>query len=348
MSEAEKLFQDANEFYNNDDFDNALKNYTQAIEKCDSSDASTLFNYYIARAQAFLKNDKNAECLQDAEKAVALKPKDSRAYLKKGIANYNLEKYADGLADFQQGKEILNNESEAKLKMFDEWIAKCQKKMPKEEPLPVVTPLTATVVPVPQIPAPIKHEFYQTDSQVIVSILVKNVNSEKVQIQTTEDHLTIESSNQEELKLNLNFHLLHPIDATQTQIKFLPNKIEIKLKKCEVIQWKSLEKNPNDINKQQASIDKPIYPTSSKKPKNWDKIAADVAAEEKDEKLEGDAALNKLFQQVYANGSEETRRAMNKSFVESGGTVLSTNWTDVGAKKLEVKAPDGMEFKKWD
>ena len=42
-----------------------------------------------------------------------------------------------------------------------------------------------------------------------------------------------------------------------------------------------------------------VYPTSSKKPKNWDKIAADVAAEEKDEKLEGDAALNKSFILIY-------------------------------------------------
>ena len=90
------------------------------------------------------------------------------------------------------------------------------------------------------------------------------------------------------------------------------------------------------------------YPTSSKKPKNWDRLVADLTAEEKDEKLEGDAALNKLFKDIYANGSEETRRAMNKSFVESGGTVLSTNWKDIGAKTIDVKAPDGLEWKTWD
>jgi len=57
------------------------------------------------------------------------------------------------------------------------------------------------------------------------------------------------------------------------------------------------------------------YPSSSHCRHNWDALEAEVKAEEKDEKLEGDAALNKLFQQIYADGSEETRRAMNKSFV---------------------------------
>ena len=33
--------------------------------------------------------------------------------------------------------------------------------------------------------------------------------------------------------------------------------------------------------------------------------------------------------------------------MESGGTVLSTNWKDVGSKKLDVKPPDGMEWKTW-
>ena len=33
--------------------------------------------------------------------------------------------------------------------------------------------------------------------------------------------------------------------------------------------------------------------------------------------------------------------------MESGGTVLSTNWKEVGDQKVDVKPPDGMEYKKW-
>lgn len=33
--------------------------------------------------------------------------------------------------------------------------------------------------------------------------------------------------------------------------------------------------------------------------------------------------------------------------MESGGTVLSTNWSDVGKRKVEVNPPDDMEWKKF-
>ena len=57
------------------------------------------------------------------------------------------------------------------------------------------------------------------------------------------------------------------------------------------------------------------YPSSSHYTRDWDKLVCKIKEEEKDEKLEGDAALNQLFQQIYSDGSDEVRKAMNKSFV---------------------------------
>jgi suppressor of G2 allele of SKP1 len=37
--------------------------------------------------------------------------------------------------------------------------------------------------------------------------------------------------------------------------------------------------------------------------------------QEKEEKLEGDAALNKFFRDIYSDADEDMRRAMMKSFV---------------------------------
>jgi suppressor of G2 allele of SKP1 len=47
-----------------------------------------------------------------------------------------------------------------------------------------------------------------------------------------------------------------------------------------------------------------------------------------------------LFAPCVLQADEDTRRAMMKSFVESNGTVLSTNWKEVGAKPVEWKAPE--------
>lgn len=53
---------------------------------------------------------------------------------------------------------------------------------------------------------------------------------------------------------------------------------------------------------------------STQKEKNWDKVVV-ALAETEDDKPQGEAALNALFQQIYGEGSDEVRRAMNKSFV---------------------------------
>ncbi|CDW56680.1 SGS domain containing protein [Trichuris trichiura] len=43
--------------------------------------------------------------------------------------------------------------------------------------------------------------------------------------------------------------------------------------------------------------------------------------------------------------NDDGKRAMVKSMVESKGTVLNTNWDQVGSNTVEVKPPAGTEWK---
>lgn len=91
-----------------------------------------------------------------------------------------------------------------------------------------------------------------------------------------------------------------------------------------------------------------MYPTSSKSgPKNWDSLVA-AADDSKEGGKEGDAALTDLFQTLYKDADEDTKKAMIKSYTESGGTSLSTDWNSVKKGKVEIMPPEGMEAKKYE
>lgn len=56
--------------------------------------------------------------------------------------------------------------------------------------------------------------------------------------------------------------------------------------------------------------------------------------------------MNKSFVSFKAHNQGDDQ--FNQMQVESGGTVLSTNWSEVGTKEVERKPPDGMEWKKYE
>lgn len=75
----------------------------------------------------------------------------------------------------------------------------------------------------------------------------------------------------------------------------------------------------------------------------WDSFAA----EDESGKADEDASIDDFFKKLYADADDETRRAMMKSYQESGGTALSTNWGEVSKGKVKTSPPEGMEAKKW-
>lgn len=86
----------------------------------------------------------------------------------------------------------------------------------------------------------------------------------------------------------------------------------------------------------------PAYPTSSRKgPTNWDKVGEGEEDEDKQD-------VNYFFKQLYKGATPDQQRAMMKSFIESNGTALSTDWNDVKNRKVETIPPEGVEVKKWE
>ena len=176
----------------------------------------------------------------------------------------------------------------------------------------------------------IKHDWYQTESHVIIVILAKNV--QEINVNFKQENLSLTAKLSDGTDYSLEFHLAHHVVPEQCSYNKFPSKVEIKLKKQDGYRWQSLEGPMNHEKSLVPHEDQPPkYPTSCKKAKDWDKVEKEVEKEVSEEPEDASA----LFQKIFSQGTDETRRAMNKSFQESGGTVLSTNWNEVSKKTVE-------------
>ncbi|XP_073520035.1 protein SGT1 homolog isoform X3 [Phyllobates terribilis] len=276
----------------------SLEELTKALgEKSDDAE------YYNQRAYAHILLQNYNDAVLDAKRSLELQPNNANAFLRKGEAEFHLKNYSAAQDTFKQGQTLNSSASS-----FSSWITMCEEKLNSSSCPELQQSSNQTKA------SKYRHDWYQTESQVIVTVMMKNVQKEDVHIQ------------------------------------FAERQIEIKMKKTEALRWDKLEGQAEQQLKHFAPDKSDAmlkYPSSSHYTKNWDKLVGEIKEEEKSENLEGDAALNHLFQQIYSDGTDEVKRAMNKSFMESGGTVLSTNWSDVGKRKVDVNPPDDMEYKKF-
>ncbi|KAJ3427837.1 protein sgt1 [Anaeramoeba flamelloides] len=229
-----------------------------------------------------------------------------------------------------------------------------------------------------------RRDWFQNREFVSVTIFIKGRTREDCEIDFAKNDLSISIKIDKDRDYVLYLDLYSEI--VPSECKFIVNKsnVEIKCKKKESTRWKSLERKeeletnkitkPPKTEKKQTNLN--LYP-SSKSPKDWDKLVRESVVKEKKEKLikeklkegksveeiksddeelkyhsdsdsDGGDPMTKFLRKIYSGGNVDIKRAMEKSFSESGGTVLSTNWNEVGKKKVEGKAPDGMVMKQWE
>jgi suppressor of G2 allele of SKP1 len=217
-----------------------------------------------------------------------------------------------------------------------------------------------------------RHQWYQLGNKVVIDVYAKNLPKDAVTVQLSgeDDKLNISIKAQPsstaaaavEEDYVLDLHLSDKVSAeAPIKTEVLRTKVEITLVKANTsIHWHTLEKGkgpaaagvavaaPAAPQQEQAPPANVRQYPSSKGPKDWSKVEAEVKELEEKCELEDGDPLNNFFKKIYGGADEDTRRAMMKSFVESNGTVLSTNWKEVGAKPVEWKAPEGAEVKKWD
>ncbi|KAL2556167.1 Protein SGT1-like protein B [Forsythia ovata] len=366
------LLTKAKEAFIDDYFELAVDLYSQAIAL--SPNTADLF---ADRAQANIKLLNFTEAVADANKAIELNPSMVKAYLRKGTACIKLEEYQTAKTALETGASLAPEDSR-----FINLIKECNERIAEEagEMLKqLVDEAPSSVTPgsesmgqgsVTPIDAPTaiglsnrgtalsscklkyKHEYYQKPKEIVVTIFAKHVPEKNIVVDFGEQILSVTIDLPGEEAYHFQPRLFGKIIPSKCRYEVMSTKVEIRLAKAGAVHWTSLEFRTELSVVQSATVSsgnqRPTYPSSKPKRVDWDKLEAQVKKEEKDEKLDGDAALNKFFRDIYRDADEDTRRAMSKSFLESHGTVLSTNWKDVGSKKVVGSPPDGMELKKWE
>ncbi|XP_057774291.1 protein SGT1 homolog [Salvia miltiorrhiza] len=351
----------AKEAFIDDHFELAVDLYSQAIAL--SPNSADLF---VDRAQANIKLQNCTEAVADANKAIELDPSNAKAYLRKGVACIKLEEYQTAKTALEIGATLAPGDSRFKklIEECDQYIAEEAQELPTqlaEKPstgvvtpnnLPPAVELSSQEKAASSTRLKYRHEFYQKPEEVVVTIFAKGIPANYVVVDFGEQILSVTIEVPGEEAYHFQPRLFGKILPSKSKYEVMSTKIEIRLAKADAVHWTSLEFRRDVAVAQKVNVptgnEKPTYPSSKPKRVDWDKLEAQVKKEEKDEKLDGDAALNKFFRDIYKDADEDTRRAMMKSFVESNGTVLSTNWKEVGMKKVEGSAPDGMELKKWE
>jgi suppressor of G2 allele of SKP1 len=205
------------------------------------------------------------------------------------------------LGRYQAAIDALDKVSQGESSLA-KWVKKCEDKGAVK---PVFDAVSAARDALAKLNAPkepvrvakkVRHEWYQDEQFVTVSVFIKKIATESVNVDFSERALSLCIKLEAGTDFTLDFDpLANEIDVQGIRMvhliildcKFsvLSTQVQIKLKKKMFgVKWAALEQEDAIVD------DGPAYPTSSKKKVDWNAVEKSVDAE----KPEGEAALNGL------------------------------------------------------
>lgn len=287
-------------------------------------------------AAAYIRSGTDfSQALKHAEQAVVLSNGSEKSQLRRTICLWRLHQYGEAkslvpyIGSSQEAltwKQLISSKPNPVIE-----VPKIPElKLATTPAKPSANVMKSVSQPQPQIP---KLDWFQKDNEVEIVLYQKGLNKDELKTNVViEPHLIkVESA-----EFNWSHKIAPDFDVEKSTYRLTAYKVEFTLIKLEPSQWTSLD--ANDV--KAATLPKPAAETTDFGGKKWDSI--DVSDEEKDDDPD------EFFKKLYKDASPEVRRAMTKSFVESNGTSLSTNWDDVKSRKFETAPPDDMKAENWD
>lgn len=336
------------------DFLTAISKYGDALKENPSA-----FTALIKRAQVYTRLCDYDAAKADISKAFTVAEQRGKmadkatCHFRLGLVNYAEKDYAGSLTNLTRAKELRSTEP-----ALDIWIEKAKRDLKKHAP---EEPVEAAHTNEPEKPsqlellnkqAPIRpkirEEWYQNKTSVTITIYAKGVAKDTLHAEFGKRSVSVSfpTSGGSEYHYNLE-RLYGEIEPSACSVSVLSVKIELVLVKKVASQWAGLEGEGPTLGEEPVSqaIEPELssgglaYPLSSRKKIDWANF---------DVKDEGDDEGEDFFAKLYKDVDPDTRRAMMKSYVESNGTVLTTNWDEAKQKTFETSPPEGMQAKKWN
>ena len=323
-----------------EDFSTSITLIDKALSKNPSSPSKN--TYILFRAICKYKLRKFEDSLKDfdlLEKDENYK-KDFNYFLSRGKVLFYLSKFVECKMTLNNALHLISSADKESLSLLTPWLNKADVEL-KEGGV-----VDYNVTNVGQLK--IIYNWIQTATDITIDVTSNhNLNAYDIKIEKK----LLEFIDKKEGTTKYSIKLTNGIVPEKSSYKItsaMKCKLELK-KEVENFNWVNLEVNKDDNSVNNPKDKSGYYPSSSKVQKDWSQLDKEIDEQEKEDALkDGNEGMWRLFRDIYAKGNEETRRAMIKSFQTSGGTVLSTNWSEVKDKDYEGKdrpeAPSGQEW----